>query len=319
MAARRQLAVAKDGRYGQSFDLSSFHLRPSFHPPCARTATLNLREPAPRPRRPARHHDDTPPASGGGIWALRERLDLSPCPAGCYGVRVRAYGRGDVLEQAQGRWGTTEAPDYVELEEWVRLATGGRHNGPGGPCALCGLASHQTGGWFPTRSVVVKWGNEPRDTYYYRAGDEDVWDVGYADEEFPRFVSACLPCGPANDLPPPCCQRRPRGCSNNHEVRGTAGLPHPPGTHHPGLHSPRSWSEPGSQGACLGGRAALPAPPKGGRGASRSDKLAGRSLARWASNVGASDSYKCRTVSALVPRCPLSLLSRVCLLRYRIL
>ena len=129
-----------------------------------------------------------PAAAGRG--QLGERLDLSPCPAGCYGVRVRAYGRGDVLEQAQGRWGMTEAPDFVELEEWVRFATAGPQNGPGGPCALCGLASHQTGGWFPTRSVVVKWGDEPRDTYYYRAGDEDVWDVGYADEECPRFVSA---------------------------------------------------------------------------------------------------------------------------------
>ena len=130
----------------------------------------------PQARLPLPRLDDVFPLAlkrqNEGVWML--------CPAGVYGVTVRpSKFFDDTCWTDHGCHGITVRPPALVINEWVKeMVTGDCGNGdgcPGDHDAHHALV-HATGGFYPSRSVCVKRANQT-DLYFYRAGDEEAWDV----------------------------------------------------------------------------------------------------------------------------------------------
>ena len=102
---------------------------------------------------------------------------------GCRVVRGPDWQYGD--EEATRGQGAVLEPDNGILEEW---ASGGISGACGGECnPAWGM---HTGGWWLDRSCVVQWLGSGA-IYYYRAGDNDKFDL-YEIVAFPMRVALDL-------------------------------------------------------------------------------------------------------------------------------
>ena len=121
-------------------------------------------------------------------------LQLHPLSAGVYGVRVLPgtdwpmSGHGN--HNSNG-WGTARKATDDELKEWaehmVSTAVNAMKTGCACPCTHCHLNSHHRGGWTPARSVVVDWDNGA--THYYKAGDDNLYDLCFRQNDAFRGFS----------------------------------------------------------------------------------------------------------------------------------
>ena len=118
-----------------------------------------------------------------------------PCPPWAIGVRVwpgltweaSGFVGQDVVRAPDGSavrvLGMTRAPDKRTLDRWSDYLIEAREHG-----------FSAEGGWTPARSFCVEWGSQlfrpaQGPSFFYKAGDEDKFDLNYAPAQDPINVA----------------------------------------------------------------------------------------------------------------------------------
>lgn len=115
--------------------------------------------------------------AGPIAWPLA-LAGLQPLPAGVWNVRCCPGPHWDASPEG-AQWGTVLSPATVVSDWCMCAAEAGASLGAPCPALPNDAGSHYLGGWWLSRSAVVKWDGVD-DVYYYRCGDDQIYDLAWA-------------------------------------------------------------------------------------------------------------------------------------------